>query len=689
MILTLTPLDPGFSVDDVATETPAVTSHPSSLTAYEYLTASFTVVATGGGLSYQWQKSDNAGVDWSNVSGATSSSYTTGALTRSADNSDQYRCVVTNSLGTVNSNAATLTVWSPAALTGLQLWLDAADSSTILEGVADTAEDGDAITQWSDKSGNSRHATASSTACPTYRATGQNGRGSIEFNGSSNYLSIGATSTFNFLHSGTDSLVVAVFKPGTSSNPNAYYSILDNNSGSSSNIGYSLFYDDRNSVPRNNAIASLITRGVGGAATASNVTQDGCLPNQYNIVLERVRASNATGYLRSLLYVNGDMSVIANNSLTNTASGSNASAIMRIGSAPSGGGFLGGNCVEIIICNNPNTSEWKNIWRYLSQKWNIEIDDTTYTSLARISGAVSSYDAFPSIYINDSDLVAFFRSGSSHVGSKGSISRAFSSNGGNTWSATLGVLSDATFDVRDPYGIVLDNGDMLVGTNLYDYAVPAAADGGVYRSSDQGATWTQIAVIEPRSGYTSWFPFGRWHKIGDYIYAPIYTYHLASTTQYSEIWKTGDEGETWTLVSTLPANYNETAIINTGGTNWLAVARAANESSNPMAWFTSTDDMATWSAANLTNFGIQAVSPTLVQWDSDIWLFIGDRTDTNGIKAYKWTGSGWVGGGMIYIASGTDCGYPSAVVDASNQLHLVFYQQYSNPGVQYYKITKN
>ena len=672
-----------------ATASPTITSHPSSLTAYEYLTATFTVVATGGGLSYQWQKSDNAGVNWSDVSGATSSTYTTGALTRSADNSDQYRCVVTNSLGTVNSNAATLTVWSPAALTGLQLWLDSADGSTVLEGVADTAEDGDLITQWSDKSGNARHATASGTSRPTYRATGQNGRGSIEFNGTSNFFSVGTTGAFNFLHNGTDSLVVMVFKAGTASNPDTYYGLIDNCSASSANIGYNLLFDDRSSVPRNNAIVSFVAKGASGQAVSSNVGLDSLTPNSYHIYMERLRASNATASVRSNMYIDGYSFSIENNTLTNSVSASNHTSTTRIGSLVSGDGFLAGNCVEVIFCNNPNTSEWANVQRYLSGKWAIEIDDLTLTSLARISNATSAYDAFPNIYKTSGGLVTLFRSGTNHVGSKGTVTRSLSSDGGANWSVTANVITDATFDLRDANGLVLDNGDILCGTNLYVFGTPAAGSGGIYRSTDNGATFTQVSTVAPRSGYTMWYPFSHWHKIGSDIYATIYTYETAASSWRSEIWKTSDEGVTWSFVSQLAGNYNETSVINTSGNNWLAVARAGDETVNQMAYFTSSDNMATWSSATLTTFGVQAVSPNLVDWDGDIWLFVGDRSPPSGIKAYKWNGSGFTGGAMVYVAAGTDCGYPSAVIDSSNRMHLVFYQQYTTPGIQHYRITKN
>jgi hypothetical protein len=83
---------------------PSITTQPSSQTVIAGQTAAFSVTATGTApLNYQWQKNATA------ISGATSSTYTTPATTAS-DNGAQFNVVVSNSLGTVASTAANLTV---------------------------------------------------------------------------------------------------------------------------------------------------------------------------------------------------------------------------------------------------------------------------------------------------------------------------------------------------------------------------------------------------------------------------------------------------------------------------------------------------------------------------------------------------------------------------------------------------
>lgn len=76
--------------------------------------ATFTVAATTTGsgvtLTYQWQKSTDAGLNFVNVSGATSASLALTGQT-AAENGDQYRVRVNNSMGAdeVISSVATLT----------------------------------------------------------------------------------------------------------------------------------------------------------------------------------------------------------------------------------------------------------------------------------------------------------------------------------------------------------------------------------------------------------------------------------------------------------------------------------------------------------------------------------------------------------------------------------------------------
>jgi hypothetical protein len=88
----------------------SITVQPQSQTKNEGETATFSITATTstGTLSYQWKKWN--GSSYANISGATSTSYTTPTLTAS-DDGNQYICTVSNGTSTLDSSVATLTVY--------------------------------------------------------------------------------------------------------------------------------------------------------------------------------------------------------------------------------------------------------------------------------------------------------------------------------------------------------------------------------------------------------------------------------------------------------------------------------------------------------------------------------------------------------------------------------------------------
>jgi len=86
------------------TTSPAITTHPANQAVAQGQTATFSVTATGTApLNYRWQRNE------ADIPGASSASYTTPATT-AADNGATFRVVVSNAVGSVTSNSATLTV---------------------------------------------------------------------------------------------------------------------------------------------------------------------------------------------------------------------------------------------------------------------------------------------------------------------------------------------------------------------------------------------------------------------------------------------------------------------------------------------------------------------------------------------------------------------------------------------------
>jgi uncharacterized protein (TIGR02145 family)/uncharacterized repeat protein (TIGR02543 family) len=84
---------------------PAISTHPISTTCPVNDSVTFSVVASGASLTYQWQKNNG------DIAGATAASYTPPALTiADTAGAATYRCVVSNAGGNVTSNGATLSI---------------------------------------------------------------------------------------------------------------------------------------------------------------------------------------------------------------------------------------------------------------------------------------------------------------------------------------------------------------------------------------------------------------------------------------------------------------------------------------------------------------------------------------------------------------------------------------------------
>jgi hypothetical protein len=90
---------------------PVITTQPQDQSVQEGASASFTILASGGELAYQWQRNGSA------IGGATAASYSETA--QSANNGAKYKVVVSNVGGSVTSTEASLTVTPSPARTAV------------------------------------------------------------------------------------------------------------------------------------------------------------------------------------------------------------------------------------------------------------------------------------------------------------------------------------------------------------------------------------------------------------------------------------------------------------------------------------------------------------------------------------------------------------------------------------------
>jgi hypothetical protein len=145
---------------------------------------------------YALQYSSDSGSTWTSVS--RSASLATKATVSGLSNGTSYvfRVAATNGVG-VGSFSSASSAAAPAAMitSGLHLWLDASDASTLFDatsGGSAVAVDG-AIARWEDKSGNARHATQTTSSQRPLLKLNSSGQRVVRFDGLSQFLKTSTT----------------------------------------------------------------------------------------------------------------------------------------------------------------------------------------------------------------------------------------------------------------------------------------------------------------------------------------------------------------------------------------------------------------------------------------------------------------------------------------------------------------
>ena len=116
-----------FTLRKGAPGPPQITTQPSNLTVFQGESATFSVFAFGSSpISYQWQRN---GLD---IAGATNASYTISATTL-VDDGAEFRCSVSNGLGSVTSDPANLYVVADTFPPRIVSVSAAADSQVLIQ----------------------------------------------------------------------------------------------------------------------------------------------------------------------------------------------------------------------------------------------------------------------------------------------------------------------------------------------------------------------------------------------------------------------------------------------------------------------------------------------------------------------------------------------------------------------------
>ena len=297
------------------------------------------------------------------ATGATSSNITFSGLDDNTEFTVSAYAIVTDAtLKKIKSEIVSTSIttdetpFSPADLSP-QLWLDAADSSTITQSSG-------SVSQWNNKGSLGNFTNGSSATQPTTGATTLNGLNVIDFDG--DFLNASTASEWKFLHDETIHEIFVVVKINSLNTIRYIYGTSDETGTSGVIPG----------VQTTGAFRSEVNRSVGGTQTVSNATSSSFITvNQWAILSNYGDYTNSTAADRSEIRKNGGAAV-KNNTLTNAPSTANPKWALYVGTL--GAAYLSNSdksIAEMIVISGANATSQNrtNIINYLSNKWGITI----------------------------------------------------------------------------------------------------------------------------------------------------------------------------------------------------------------------------------------------------------------------------------------------------------------------------
>lgn len=229
--------------------------------------------------------------------------------------------------------------FNPRAISGLALWLDAADASTV-------TLNGSNVSQWRDKSGNNRHAGQSTAANqPAWNTSPRNGRSTITWSNSS--FMNGA------MASATAYTVFAVIRyQSTSAGFSRFFSLGRTGAGDSSSPAHVPMY--------------RVNSGENFASFSGSPRGQVTFPyNQFAVLTSAHDGATVSNR------INGGTAATASYSLTGTNFTRYAIGTSLDGAFDAFSTIVGETCEYLAYARALSLSEQETVWRYLGQKWGI------------------------------------------------------------------------------------------------------------------------------------------------------------------------------------------------------------------------------------------------------------------------------------------------------------------------------
>jgi hypothetical protein len=198
------------------------------------------------------------------------------------------------------------------------------------------------------------------------------------FDGSDDYIIVGDTSTFKFLHGALDTsaftFTVSFWFARDVSEPDAFWYLVGTGTTGSAGVGLDIAFEDRSGGAKSRALNIVISRGVAGQSvlginTANNVLPDDTDPHLVTVTYDQALESN-----NAKVYVDGSLvGQFTKNAYT--PSTSNASYALNLGRVGSGSYYMDGKLDETRILDVVRSANW------ISTEYNSQGDPGTFFSV--------------------------------------------------------------------------------------------------------------------------------------------------------------------------------------------------------------------------------------------------------------------------------------------------------------------
>ena len=293
-------------------------------------------------------------------------------------------------------------------------------------------------------------------------------------------------------------------------------------------------------------------------------------------------------------------------------------------------------------------------------------------------------------------LLVVYRSNAPHISVKGELSVSWSDNDGKTWSSPL-VVASGENDHRNPAMVELPNGEVLLAYCIMDgydatgrKFMPtvkgidprSAKPLWMIRSRDHGATWSAPEEIDGTRSLADQGEmlnvFGKMTVVPDgNILLSVYTTPRDHHTSLERILRSNDSGHTWSLLSTLAKDVNETSILALPGNRVLAALRTNKEQELLMTH--SVDGGKTWDTPVAVTASNEHPGDLIQLKNGDLLLTFGERNAPHGAAAMLSHDEGktWDPKTRMVLADDAplfDCGYPSSVQLPDGRIVTVYYK---------------